>query len=370
VVSGGDAFFGAKDPLKDHLYLNDGKGNFTNDVRFPALYENKSCVASADFDKDGDIDLFIGGRTNARSYGYHPASSILINIGEGKYIEATDSIAKGLQFLGMTTDAIFSDMNGDGWMDLVVVGEWMAPVIFINQKGSFVKQVQDQIPKGWWTMIYGDDFDGDGDTDLFLGNWGNNSKLNANIKHPLMMGLLDADDNGESDPLLCQFIDGEYYTFLPKNDLEKKIPSLRKKYLSYASMAGQTVEEIFTDKWRSSKKLEAQELRSAICWNNNGSMQLDILPPPFQVAPIMAVTKIGNGKWIAAGNFFDVLPYEGRYDAMLPIIFSIHNRSVDVQGVLPTQGQVRAMETIKLSTSNALMILCNDEKLKMYTTNQ
>jgi len=335
------------------------------------LYENKSCAAACDFDKDGDMDLFVGGRVNARMYGYNPASVLLMNDGKGKFSEATDKYSEGLQFAGMVTGACWSDIDKDGWIDLIVAGEWMPITVFKNNKGKLQKQQQLglQQSNGWWNCMYKTDIDGDGDDDFLLGNWGTNTKMLASSTHPLTMYLADWAGNGEAEPLLCIYKNENYFPFLGKVDLEKRLPYLKKKYLKYDDIAGKPAEELFGKEAISkSKKLEAFTLQSSILWNNNGQLSLDPLPSFLQVAPIFSFSsyndKVGNINFIAAGNFYDVLPYEGRYDAMLPTLFNIKKNKVNSNGYIMQKGAIRNIQSINLQNKKQAMLLAkNNEAL-------
>lgn len=371
VCSGGNEFYGHNALLKDRLYTNDGKGNFELSKGLPDLYENKSCVTACDFDKDGDADLFVGGRVNARMYGYNPASVLLINDGRGNFTEATDKYSEGLQFAGMVTSACWSDIDKDGWTDLVIAGEWMPITFFKNNNGKLQKQQQKNLQQsnGWWNCMYKTDIDGNGDDDFLIGNWGTNSKIFTSSTHPLTMYLADWAGNGEVDPLLCLYKNEHYFPFLGKADLEKRLPFLKKKYLKYADIAGKPVEDLFGAAAISkAKKLEAYSLHSCILWNKGGQLTLQPLPDFLQVSPIFSFSsfndKSGKINYVAAGNFYDVLPYEGRYDAMLPTIFSIDKNKVSSKGYFMQQGAIRNMQPINLQNKQqALLLAKNNEGL-------
>ena len=379
VVSGGNEFYGNSALLTDRLYINDGKGNFSRSTTLPDVLENKSCVAACDFDKDGDMDLFVGGRVNARMYGYNPASVLLVNDGRGNFTEATGYYSTGLQYAGMVTSACWSDIDGDGWQDLIIAGEWMPITVFKNNKGHLEKQEQQGLlqSNGWWNCMYKTDLDGDGDDDFLLGNWGNNSKLKASAQHPLLMYLADWDNNGDMDPLLCIYKNDNYYNFLGKADLEKRLPFLRKKYLQYSAIAGKTVQNLFTtDALDKAKKFSAYTLQSSIMWNNKGQLSLQTLPDFLQVSPIFCFSMLeksnGGQNYLAAGNFYDVQPYEGRYDAMLPVVFSIDmNKNVNKKGCLLEKGALRSIQPIKLNKNKqGLLLAKNNERLILLSKNK
>ncbi len=367
VTSGGNEFYGRNEWLTDRLYINDGNGNFERSRTLPNLYENKSCVAACDWDKDGDIDLFVGGRANARMYGYTPASVILQNDGKGNFSEVTDAVAKGLQNVGMVTSAVWSDIDKDGWKDLIVAGEWMPVTVFKNNKGKLEKQTKDELSKtnGWWSCMYADDIDGDGDEDFLLGNWGTNSKLKASADFPLRMYLADWDNNGETEPILCVSSNKNYYTFLGKSDLEKRLPSIKKQFLKYGDAAGRTVNEIFGNKAvKQSRRMQAFTLQSSVLWNDKGSLRLEALPSFMQAAPLFSfasyVDKYGKKNYIAGGNFFGVSPYEGRYDAMLPTCFQFQNHKAIKTGCINEQGCVRNIKYITLATGKQILLIAKN----------
>ncbi len=389
VVSGGNEFFGSNPLLNDRLYINNGSGGFVVSNSLPALFENKSCVAACDFDKDGDMDLFVGGRANARMYGYNPASVLLVNdgkarlnparmtrsdgdkAGQGNFKEATEKFSTGLEHIGMVTSACWSDIDGDGWQDLIVAGEWMPITVFKNNKGKLEKQEQPALQKssGWWNCICKADLDGDGDEDFLVGNWGTNCKLTASEANPLKMYLSDWDNNNNADPILAVYKNGGYYSFLGKADLEKRLPYLKKKFLHYSDIAGKTAEELFgKEAIGKAKELSAYTLESSILWNNNGQLSLQSLPSFLQVSPIFSFASFSNSKgeknYIAGGNFYDVLPYEGRYDAMLPTLFSVQkNKTISNAGYIMKKGAVRNITEIKIKNQPALLLAKNNERL-------
>jgi enediyne biosynthesis protein E4 len=370
VTSGGNQLFGREEFLKDRLYINDGKGTFTRDKGLTNLYENKSCVRAADFDKDGDIDLFVGGRANARMYGYTPASVILQNNGKGVFAEVTETISAGLINIGMVTDACWTDIDKDGWQDLIIVGEWMPVTIFKNQKGKLVKQAQEELKNstGWWTCIYATDIDNDGDEDFLLGNWGTNTKLLATAEHPLKLFVGDWDKNNEIDPILSVYKNSDYYTFLTKPDLERRLPYLKKQFLKFTDMAGKTASDIFgKENLAGSRVLQAATLKSSVLKNENGKFLLEALPSFLQTAPVFAFSEVtvknGSKQYIAAGNFYEVQPYEGRYDALLPVFFSIRQNKINQEGFLLQHGQVRAIKIILLKNEEVLLFVRNNQKI-------
>lgn len=377
VVSGGNEYVGHAEELKDHLYLNDGHGHFTESLTLPALYQDKSVVKAADFNGDGYLDLFVGGRVNPASYGEIPISYLLLNDGKGNFSIVTDSIAKGLSKVGMVTDACWTDVNKDGKPDLVVVGEWMAPTIFINDgKKLQLTKISDELSNltGWWSCIKTADINGDGYDDLLLGNYGLNSKLKATKDFPLKMYVADFDHNGIPDQILSVQKNGKYYPFLGKEELEKQLPYLKKQYLSYSKMAGKTVEEIFGNHLDSAKLFQAVSMQSiALISDGKGGYRIKPLPKMMQLAPIFSFyahdfDHDGKKDIMAVGNFFGVTPYEGRYDAMPPTIaYGDGKGSFHCELPYPDQllipGEFRDIQSIRIKKQPALILTRNNNRL-------
>jgi enediyne biosynthesis protein E4 len=369
-VSGGNQFFGADDHLKDHLYRNDGEGNFADDYSFPSLYENKSCVKACDFDNDGDLDLFIGGRVNARMYGMMPGSTLLQNDGRGNFKPVTETLAPELSFVGMTTDAVWQDVDKDGWSDLLIVGEFMPITFFKNKRGKLKKEILlEQPTHGLWNCIEAIDYDADGDKDFLVGNWGTNSKLKADAENPLKLYMVDYDNNGDYDPLLCIFKEGNYYPFLNKEDLEKRLPILKKKYLKYSDMAGKTAEQIFGGKLNDARVLEVSTLQSGLLKNDNGKISLHPLPADLQKAPIFSFEQIdvrGQKYLLAGGNFYGTQPYEGRYDALALTIFKLGETKselvIDYQQLIYLPGEITDIKKWKDKNGKTVYLIARNEE--------
>lgn len=361
VVSGGNEWEGNTPRLYDRLYLNDGKGSFIKSKNLPLFFGNKSVAIPADFDHDGDLDLFVGGRVVASKYGETPLSYFLINDGKGKFTIQTRSVCPELEKIGMVTDAVWTDINKDGWADLVVVGEWMPPAIFINEKGH-LKNITANIGleelTGLWTSVKMTDINGDGHEDMLLGNWGENSKLHASKNFPLLMYEGDIDDNGYEEQILATEKNGRYYSFLGKDELQKIIPGvIRRKYPDYKSFAGQPIEDVFGDRLKQIKKLSAATLSTMILVYKNGKYEPLRLPEELQWAPVFSwftsdFNHDGMPDIIAGGNFKNVQPYEGSYDASNGILLlnNGNNAFTNVemlQSGIDIKGQIRDIKSIK-----------------------
>jgi hypothetical protein len=207
VAVGGYEFKNGDSALQDRIYFNDGKGNFKKNLRaLPPLRFSKSCVKYADVNGDGAPDLFLGGRVVQGKYPLSPGSRILLNDGKGNFTDATAEVCPDLLKIGMVTDALWIDLNGDSQKDLIVVGEWMPIKVFINERGKLIDKSPDYIKfpsTGWWNCIKAEDFDGDGDLDLVIGNTGLNTQFKASEKEPLTLYYKDFEKKGTMDPILC-----------------------------------------------------------------------------------------------------------------------------------------------------------------------
>ena len=363
VASGGYEFKDGNPAVADRLYLNDGKGNFSRSpVSLPSA--QKSCVAVSDIDKDGDLDVFVGGLTDPLQYGVAEPFYLLVNDGKGNFQNVVNANTSLLT--GIVRDAVFADVDGDGIEELIIVGEWMEPLMFKMEKGRIGQAIKLNNKKGWWQSVEAADLDGDGDKDILLGNFGLNSKLNPS-EGPLRLYLMDPDHNGTTDQVLAIKKDGNYYPFLGKEDLERQLPYLRKKFLSYGAMAGKSVLEIFGKELNNASVLEAGSFRSVWLKNENGK-RFSVMPLPWyqQVAPVnafMVEDFNGDGRMdiFSAGNFSGVMPYEGRYDALMPSV-SLQQRdgtfttAWPIEPSLRIEGDVRQVKMIRVNGKPALVL--------------
>jgi len=367
VISGGNEYDDDNPALKDNLYLNDGRGNLVQALNnIPNIKKNKSCVVAADVDKDGDNDLFVGGLADATQYGIAQPSYLLLNDGKGSFTQASTGIIK-LDSLGMVTSASFADVNNDGWPDLIVAGEWMSVKIFINHHGIFSAENISQ-STGLWQTISVTDVNGDGFPDILAGNWGHNSKLYSGKNGPVKLYVKDFDHNGSVEQVMAYTIDGVEYTFLCKDELERSLPVLKKAYLSYGEVAGKSVQYLFFDLFKDYVELKAETLGSC-CFINNGKggfTRVD-LPDELQLAPVFSFLPLpvnGKAEFIAAGNFYGVIPYEGRYDALMPTAFSFNkagNACDIISNHAPWQeGEIRDAKWVKQAGGKQVLVVASN----------
>ncbi len=375
VVAGGNQYPQNEAMLADKLYINNGDGHFTKKMKFMSQqYENKTCVTVSDFDHDGDIDVFVGNLAGPTGYGFLRPSYLLINDGNANFTIADNKVLKSIS-IGMVTDAAFTDVDGDGWDDLAIVGEFMAVKIYKNNKGVFTEQA---IPNstGIWQNVTVADVNGDGHPDLLAGNYGLNNKFHSGKNGPVKLYVKDYDNNGSLEQILCYTKDKNEYTFLAKDELERSLPVLKKAYLKYDEVAGKTVQYMFYDLFKGYMEYKAETLASAVFINDGKGnfTQLD-LPDEFQLAPIFSFTPFpyeGKNAFLSAGNFYGVIPYEGRYDALLPTIFSIDTKSKQVNllgNITAIDGEIRDIKMIKGAGGKTTIVVArNNDKLQFLST--
>jgi enediyne biosynthesis protein E4 len=325
VVSGTNELSNASSGLRDRLYFNDGKGNFTAGTQLlpSGRFEHTSCVRASDFDGDGDLDLFVGVRMKSGLYGVPSGGYLLENDGKGFFINSTKKFAPELEKIGMITDAQWADVDGDGDADLVLVGEWMPVTIFENTGGKFRNATEKfglKNTHGWWNTLQIADFDGDGALDFVVGNHGKNTRFKAFDGFPLTMYINDFDQNGMAEQVLCAFNTDTLYPFALRHDLVASLPYLKKRYLKYEDYQRQTINDIFNkNQIETSIMLQAGMLETGIFMNKNKKFTFKALPMEAQFAPIKAIEIAdfdGDGKLdlLLGGNFYRVKPEVGRLD--------------------------------------------------------
>jgi hypothetical protein len=325
VGSGGNQAFPGSANLLTRLYINDGKGNFTRSTSgFPDVMINASCVKAGDFDGDGLVDLFIGARVIPGHYGLKPASVLLKNEGKGVFKDVTKEMAPQLLDLGMVTDASWSDIDGDGKNELIIVGDWMPVTIMKYDKDNKFKIIQ-ELPNssGWWNSLTVADINGDGFPDLLAGNFGLNSRIKADSLHPAQLFTSDFNRNGQTQCIPVYYKpDGKAYPYFMKGELEKEIPGLKKKFLHFKSYAGKEFKEIYTpEELKGATVLTVKETRTAIFLNDGkGHFEMQPLPVEAQLSPVYAgivydLNGDGYKDIFLGGNFYGLKPQTGRFDA-------------------------------------------------------
>lgn len=326
VTSGGnESGFGSPD-LADRLYFNDGKGNFTKGFHtgLIGIFGSSSVVEPLDLNGDGAMDLVVGGRLVPFTYGAPADTQLLINDGKGNFTEQSVSLAPGFKALGMVTDAKAVDFDGDGLQDLVVVGEWMAPTFFKN-RGKKLEKITipgTELLKGGYRSLEVGDFNGDEKPDFALGNQGKNNRMKGSVEQPIRLYINDFDQNGSIEHLYTQQIASVQVPYTLKHELERQVPSIKKKYIRYADYANQSLEDIFSKEVIDRSIVqEMNQLESGILLNQgNGNFEWKPFPIEAQKTWIFAIAVLdlnedGNEDLILGGNLAQVKPELGKYDA-------------------------------------------------------
>lgn len=382
IGSGGYEFDTNSPLLQDRLYLNDGKGNFTKNIKaLPQILNSTSCVKTTDIDNDGDLDIFIGSRVVPGKYPVSPSSYILINGGKGNFTEQTNIIAPFLKTTGMVTDAVWIDVNEDKIKDLVIIGEWMPITVLENNKGKLINTSKTHIAfpsTGWWNRIYAHDMDNDGDEDLIIGNYGENAQFRVSKDQPFTLVYKDFDENGSIDPILSYYINGISYPMASRDDLTEQLPFLRKKFLEYRSYANATLKDIFTpEQLQGADSLKA-EMMSTVYLENKGrqGFRQRHLPQEAQYSSIYAIetmdaNKDGYQDIILAGNNTWTRVKFGRYRANHGILLTGNGKGdfkyvPQYQSGLNLRDNIRSV--IKLNKDHLLFGI-NDEPLQSYQLN-
>ena len=331
VASGGYEHEPNNPALRDRLYLNDGNGHFSRspaeqipDLRFPS-----SSVSAADFDRDGDLDLFVGTRFRAHQWPLAASSRILRN-DNGTLVDASSEIAKPLRDIGLVTSSIWSDIDEDGWTDLLVTLEWGPVKVLKNQKGIFVDATEASglaNESGWWNSITGGDLDNDGDIDFVAMNFGLNTKYHGSKQHPAALYAGDFDNNGSLDLVEAEYEGDICYPLRGRSCSAQAMPFLKEKFPTFHDFASADVIQIYSNNsLDTSSKFVANELRSVLLMNvGNGKFEVRPLPRLVQISPgfgtvLQDFNADGNLDLCIAQNFMQPQPETGQMDGGLGIL--------------------------------------------------
>jgi len=381
VVSAGNEHWGTQEPLRDRLYVNDGTGAFTRDeAALPTMFANGSVAVPGDFTGDGALDLFVGGRVVARAYGAAPESFLLANDGTGRFTDVTAEVAPQLQDVGMVTDAVWTDYTQNGRLDLVVVGEWM-PVTLLAQAadGRFEDRTATagfEGTEGWWYSVAAADLSGNGYDDLVLGNLGLNSYIRATPDEPARLYRHDFGNTGRTEALLTFYkADGTSYPLYGRDRFVQHLPGLRSQYPTHTDFADARVEDIFPRAvLRQAEVSEARQFASLVAYNaGDGTFALKELPVEAQMAPVRSImiddlTGTATPEVLLAGNFHDVLPLRGRYDASYGVLLQRQDATPPTLAPVPLResglvltGQVRHLRALRTADDRRLLVAARND---------
>ena len=387
VASGGGELGRKNEKLRPRLYLNDGKGQFKKSLtNLPAIFVDASCVKPYDVDNDGDLDIFIGGRVIAGSYGVDPQSYLLINDGRGSFTDESKRLPNSGK-LGMVSDVAWQDLNNDKRPDLLVVGEWM-PVTILQQSESGLFQDDTNTSglgytNGWWNSIASNDFDNDGDLDFIIGNFGLNSRLRASRKEPVSIYIGDIDNNNSLDQIMTYYNAGVSYPFVSRDQLIKQVPSLKRKFLKFENYREVLINDIISSEAISKfSKKDVFTFASVYLENRgDGTFATRNLPIEAQLFPIYGlciedVDKDGYPDVIAVGNLNAVQPDIGRYDAGYGVVLKSDGKggldclSPEQSGFI-VRGEGRDVKSVNTSKNKKIFLVSrNNNSLVVFQHNK
>lgn len=365
---------------QNRLFKNDGKGNFTIDAAaFPNNGANIGVAIANDFDHDGDLDLFVGGRSVPRDYGVNPSSYVFVNDGNGRFTDLAAIKNKDIANIGMVTSAVWADIVGNADQELIVAGEWMAPRIFSFNGDHFI-EVKTNLSglAGWWKSLSTTDLNGDGKLDLVLGNIGENFFLRPKPGEPLKLWIADMDGNGDVDKVLTRTTEGKDRPVFLKNDLQEQMPVIKKENLKHSDYAKKSIDELF--KPGVLEKAVVKEINySASCIainNGNGNFTVQKLPLRAQLSSVDAVQCIdvnndGFTDLVTGGNRSGFLPQLEKLDASFGDVFINNGKGGftwlgSKQSGLRVHGEVRDIKEIKAKNNDYLLFLRNNDYPMMY----
>lgn len=379
VVSGGAEFPELSPRYQDRLYLNDGQGNFKKSLLgLPKITASGSCVVSADFDGDDDLDLFVGGRTVPNRYPYAPQSFVLRNDGQGKFSNATAEVAGELSEIGMVTSAEWADFDQDGDEDLLLAGEWMGLTLFKNENGKLSNASEDfglANTTGWWNKLEVTDFDADGDLDVVAGNLGLNYKFHGSLDKPFHVYCDDFDGNGSYDIVLAKY-DGNFKVPVRgKQCSSEQMPFVGQDFPSYNEFADAKLEDIYGEKLEKSLHYQATFFESAYLENTGTGFKLNILPVEAQISTINGIISgdfDGDQKQdlLIAGNRYTTEAETTRADASIGLMLTGKSNSITAvpvsQSGFSVPYDVKDLQKININGKVGVLVASNDDLLRLY----
>lgn len=382
IVSGGNEFEHNSPMLQDRLYMNNGNGSFEKSINaIPEMITSGSRVHSYDYDKDGDLDLFIGGRLIPANYPLPANSYILENVstkGSPKFLDVTKKIAPELEKLGMVTDAKWTDYDNDGWVDLIIVGEWMPITIFKNNKGEFeniTEKLDLEESTGWWFSINEGDFDKDGDMDFIVGNLGLNYKYKATEEETFDIYFNDFDNNKTNDIVLSYFNGGKEYPLRGRECSSQQMPGIKAKFEDYTSFSTATLEDVYTEEYLdNSLHYQVKSFSSVYLENRNGKFIKHQLPNLAQISSINQILVDdfdgdSNLDAIIAGNLHSSEVETPRNDASNGLFLKGNgNGTFNVikgnKSGFHAPGDVKDLSRIKIQGNDYIIVAKNSEYLQ------
>jgi hypothetical protein len=324
-VSGGSEFHKHTYHFRDRLFKNDGEGHFIQDPEaIPQIYISGSLATAADYDRDGDLDVFVAGRVIPQAYPLPERSILLENMG-GTFVDVTENACREFMDLGMVSSALWTDFDQDGWTDLIIAGEWMPIRIFRNREGKFIEVTEEAglaESEGWWNSITSIDYDRDGDLDYILGNQGLNNRYSLSSEKPLKMIAADFDNNGIIDPVISAWRKDDYYPVHLRNDMISQMLFLKNRFPGNMEYSRMNTSNLFTEEeLKGALEFETRIFESVII-RQEENQKFTIIPLPFQAqfAPVKGILTDdydfdGFEDVLMIGNNYPTESFSGSHDA-------------------------------------------------------
>jgi len=382
--SGGNEYDPGERLLMDRIYFNDGQGNFKiNGKALPLNGMNTGVIISYDFDGDGDLDLFVGGRSYPRQYGLKPISYIYQNDGKGIFKDVTQQVNPDIRKIGMVRAANWADLNGDGKRELIIAGDWMSPKVYEFKGGKFVplKTSLDNL-SGFWGALQIADLDKDGDLDMVLGNMGENFPLSVDLERPAKIWVGDFDNNSFTDKIMTKTYKGKDVPVFLKREMTEQFPFLKNKNLKHSEYADKTLEDLFEPKVLKQASVSSVNfMKSVIAINDGkGNFTFSDLPVEVQFSCVNAiladdVNADGLPDLILGGNNTGFIPQLSRQDASRGIV--LINKGKGKFAYLPNKdsgftmtGEIRDLATVTVNKQKYFLSLINDQKPRVFKINR
>ena len=374
VTSGGNEYPNDNSKYPVRFYVNDGKGIFSKSKFSFRVFTSANSITVTDFNKDGNTDIFIGGRSVPGHYGIVPNSFLFSIISDSLINFSFPQLTK----VGMVTTSTWADVNNDGWSDLILAGEWMPITIFHNENGILNPAVQIlENTNGWWNKIIFTDIDNDGDQDIIAGNLGMNTRYRGTADRPVTMVVSDFDDNGSTDCIISTYVKGKSYPIAIRDYVLDQMPFLRKKFLRYKPYSAATLQDIFTTVQLSkADNFIANNMYSSVFLNDgNGTFSQVLMPNEAQFFPVngILVTDInddGIKDLVLAGNDFSTEVETGRNDAGIGLTLigkgdGTFTAMPVTQSGFFVPGDVKCLEKINVGDKTVFIAGKNRDKLQL-----